>query len=64
MQDRLVYEVDAGSSMLGLMLDIQECTGNEIQKHPVSRNQYPGSFHIADGFRLSTLSPMQYVMRL
>ena len=26
-----------------LMLNIQECTWNEIQKHPISRNQDPGS---------------------
>jgi len=28
-----------------LMLDIQEYTGSEIQTHPVSRNQYPGSIN-------------------
>ena len=25
------------------MLDIQESTNNEIQKHPESRDQFPGS---------------------
>jgi hypothetical protein len=33
-----------------LMLDIQECTWNEIQKHPGSRNQYPGSVNTCNGF--------------
>ena len=33
-----------------LMLDIQECTNSEIEKHPVSRNQYPGSVNIGNGF--------------
>jgi hypothetical protein len=33
-----------------LMLDIQECTWNEIQKHPVSRNQYPGSVNTRNSF--------------
>jgi len=48
-----------------LMLDIQECTWNEIQKHPVSRNiQYPGSINNANGFRLNSLSPIQYFMQL
>jgi len=37
-----------------LMLDIQECTGNEIQKNPVSRNQYPGSLNYANDFRLNS----------
>jgi len=55
-----------------LMLDNQECTGNQIQKHPdfgelsraVSKNQDPGSIHIANGFRLNTLSRMQYGIQL
>jgi hypothetical protein len=34
-----------------LMLDIQECTNGELQKHPVSRNQYPGSVNTGKGFR-------------
>jgi hypothetical protein len=53
--------------MLGaryLILDIQEGTENEIQDHPVSRNQYPGSIDIAKGFRRNNLSPMQYFMQL
>ena len=37
---------DAGS----WMLDIQECTNGEIEKHPVSRNQYPGSVNTGNGF--------------
>ena len=47
-----------------LMLDIQECTWNAIQKHPVSRNKYPKSINNANGFRLNSLSPMQYIMQL
>jgi hypothetical protein len=59
-----------------LMLDIQECTWKAIQKHPVSSlpdrsservktgNQYPGSINIANGFRLNSLSPIQYIMQL
>jgi len=38
-----------------LMLDIQECTNSEIEKHPVSRNQDPGSVNIGNGFRLNGL---------
>ena len=30
-----------------LMLDILEFPTSEIEKHPVSRNQYPGSRNIA-----------------
>jgi len=33
-----------------LMLDIPDIAEGEIQKHPESRNQYPGSRHIANGF--------------
>jgi len=33
------------------MLDIQECTVGEIQKHRVSRHLYPGSVRIGKGFR-------------
>jgi hypothetical protein len=33
-----------------LMLDIQECTHGELQKHPVSRNQVPGSVNTINGF--------------
>jgi len=55
-----------------LMLDVQECTWNAIQKHPnfgelsraVSRNQYPGSINNANGFRLNSLSPILYIMQL
>ena len=31
-----------------LMLDILEFPTSEIQKHPVSRNQYPGSLNITN----------------
>jgi hypothetical protein len=47
-----------------LMLDIQECSDNEIKKHPVSRNQYPGSINVATGFRRNSLSAIQYIMQL
>jgi hypothetical protein len=33
-----------------LMPDIQDCTWNEIQKHPVFRNQDPGSVNTRNGF--------------
>ncbi|CAB1063017.1 hypothetical protein D1BOALGB6SA_7800 [Olavius sp. associated proteobacterium Delta 1] len=46
------------------MLDIQECTGNEIQKHPVSRNQHPVSINKVNGFRRNRLSPMLYFMQI
>jgi hypothetical protein len=38
-----------------LMLDIQELTNGEIQKQPVSRNQYPGSVNTGNGFRRNGL---------
>jgi hypothetical protein len=38
-----------------LMLDIQECTNSVIEKHPVSRNQDPGSVNTGNGFRLNGL---------
>jgi len=44
------------------MLDILQYTENEIQKHQVSRNQYPGSINIADDFRRSSLSVVKYFM--
>ncbi len=31
------------------MLDIQESADSEIQKHPVSRDQYPGSANTDSG---------------
>jgi len=31
--------------------DMQECSDGEIQKHPVSRNQYPVSVNTGNGFR-------------
>jgi hypothetical protein len=33
-----------------LMLDILKFADSEIQQHPVSRNQYPGSRHVANAF--------------
>jgi hypothetical protein len=47
-----------------LMLDIYECTRNEIQKHPVSRNQYPGSRDIANDFHHNDLNPAKHFMQL
>ena len=29
--------------------DIQECSNSEVQKHPVSRNQYPESANTGNG---------------
>jgi len=46
------------------MLDIQECTGNEIQNHPVSRNQYPGSVNTRNGFHRDNQVLIQYFMQL
>ena len=36
--------------------DIQECSNSEVQKHPVSRNQYPESANTGNGFRYNVLS--------
>ena len=33
-----------------LMLDILEFSASEVRKHPVSRNQYPGSRDITNDF--------------
>jgi hypothetical protein len=38
-----------------LMLDIQECANSEIEKHPVSRNQNPGSINTGNCFRRNGL---------
>ena len=38
-----------------LMLDIQECADGEIKKHPVSRDQDPGSVNTGHGFRRNGL---------
>jgi hypothetical protein len=46
------------------MLDIGEFAGSEIQKHPVSRNQYPGSRNIANAFHHSGLNPKKRFMLL
>ena len=39
------------------MLDILKLAEIEIEKHPVSLNQYPGSGHITNGFHRNVLSP-------
>jgi hypothetical protein len=46
------------------MLDIQASTANEIQKHPVSRNQYPGSRDNAKDFHQNDLNPARHFMKL
>jgi len=46
--------LDAGNQML----DIQECNNSEIQKHPISRNQYPGSVNTGNGFRRNGLDKL------
>jgi hypothetical protein len=46
-----VQMLDAGY----LTLAIQECTHGELQNHPASRNQYPGSVKAGDGFFCSSL---------
>jgi hypothetical protein len=58
--------VDFTGAMLDagyLMLDIEECTGSEIQKHPVSRNQYPGSRNIANDFNHKGLNLRKHFMQ-
>ena len=46
-----------------LMLDIPEFAESEIQQHPVSRNQYPGSRHIGNVFHHSGLIPAKHFMQ-
>jgi hypothetical protein len=46
------------------MLDIPEFAGSEVQKHPVSRNQYPGSRNIANDFHQETLIARKHFMKL
>jgi hypothetical protein len=48
-QDRRFCEIDAGC----LMLDGQECTRNDIQKHP-------GSNDIANDFHHNSLKPVKH----
>jgi len=43
--------LDAELKVVLADIDIQECTVGEIQKHRVSRNQYPGSVRTGKGFR-------------
>jgi len=42
------------------MLDNQQCTDSEIQNHPASRNQYPGSINTANGFHHKGLHPFHF----
>ena len=46
------------------MLDIQECSNSEVQKHPVSRNQYPESANTGNGFRCNDLDRIYNFMQL
>ena len=46
------------------MLDIQEHSISEIEKHPVSRDQNPGSANADKGFHHNSLDEMQYFMQL
>jgi hypothetical protein len=55
-----VQMLDAGY----LTLAIQECTHGELQNHPASRNQYPGSGNNTKSFRPNGLCKMQYSLRL
>jgi hypothetical protein len=34
-----------------LMLDIHGCTNSEMEKQPISSNQYPGSVNTGNDFR-------------
>jgi hypothetical protein len=52
--------LDAGYQML----DIHEYTKSEIQKHPVSRNQYPGSVNTGNDFHRNSLDRVPYFMQL
>jgi hypothetical protein len=47
-----------------LMLDIQECSNSEIEKQPVSSNQYPGSVNTDNDFHRNGLYIVQYFMQL
>jgi hypothetical protein len=46
------------------ILDIQDHSNSEIEKHPESRCQYPGSANASKGFRRSDPDEMQCFMRL
>jgi hypothetical protein len=46
------------------MLDILKFAQSEIQKHPVSRNQYPGSRDITNDFHHNDLNPGKHFMQL
>jgi len=46
------------------MLAIQECPNSEMQKHPVSSNQDPGSANAGAGFRRNGLDWIQDFMQL
>jgi len=47
-----------------LMLDIQQCTGNAIQKHPGSRIQDPGSVNIRNDFHRNDQVRIPFFMQL
>ena len=46
------------------ILDMQEYSNSEIQKHPVSSNQNPGSVHTDHSFRRSKLVWIEDFMQL
>ena len=52
--------LDAGYLMLG----IAKFAESEIQKHPVSRNQYPGSLNIANGLHHNGFNIRKYFRQL
>jgi len=45
-------------------MDIQECTGGEMQKHPASSIQNPGSRNISNDFHQNTLFAKKHFMQL
>jgi hypothetical protein len=47
----------------GTMLDIAEFAESEIQKHQVSRNQYPGSRNISDAYHHNGPNLRKYFMQ-
>jgi len=44
--------------------DVQEYSISEIEKHPESSNQNPGSANASKGFRRNYLDEIQYFMQL
>ena len=45
------------------MLVFQDFPNSEIEKHPVSRGQYPGSGNVGRGFRRNELDEKQDFMQ-